>query len=321
MIKLYLVNKNKIDMTKFLLKLEFKSNEEELSQELSFRVNKNIMNLDIELGSIVTLEDKDEIIRAIIVQKSIEDEAFVEYKAFDFGFYLNKSKETYQFKNEKISNAIAQIVKDAGIKIGNIANININVKKIYRNERLSDIIKDLIDIAFKESKQKYYMEIKNGKFYLYEEMSNVIESSFVMSSNLNKKNVFDFIIKKTQNLSIENMKNSIKVISNANNSKFEYEAKDNALIDKYGLLQDVKIIENKDIAKAKNIANNLLKDNKKIKNEYSLELMGNPHFRANRIIKLKDKEINGDYKIVNANHILEDGIYKMNINIRECIKL
>lgn len=320
MLKLYLINKNKVDITKFLLRLEFKSNNEELSQELSFKVNKKLMNLDIELGSIVTLEDKDEIIRAIIVQKSIEDENTVEYKAFDFGFYLNKSKETYQFKNEKISDAIAQIVKDAGIKIGSIANININIKKIYRNERLSDIIKDLIDIAFKESKQKYYMEIKSGKFYLYEEMSNVIDSSFVMSSNLSKKNVFDFVIKETLNISIENMKNSIKVISNANNSKFEYEAKDNSLIDKYGLLQDVKIIEDKDIAKAKNIANNLLKENKKIKNEYSLELMGNPHFRANRIIKLKDKKINGDYKIINANHILEDGIYKMNINIRECIK-
>lgn len=110
------------------------------------------------------------------------------------------------------------------------------------------------------------------------------------------------------------MRNSIKVISN---NKIVAEIKNDELIKQYGLLQEVTSVEDKDIAQANNIANNLLNDLGKVFEESSFECPGDYRVRAGRLIEVNEPVtgINGKYLIKSCKHTLKNGIHTMSLNL------
>ena len=118
------------------------------------------------------------------------------------------------------------------------------------------------------------------------------------------------------------MKNSIKIIvSNTENDNETVQlvatAKDDSNIKKYGLLQDVQTLDQKDIAQANSIASNSLKDLNKILESNSISLIGSDNVKANRVLNITEiyTGMSGKYLVTKSSHTLNNGISKMTLDL------
>jgi hypothetical protein len=125
----------------------------------------------------------------------------------------------------------------------------------------------------------------------------------------------------TINSSIEDMKNKVVVTSSdEENDRVLVSIADENSIQVYGGLQEVLTVEEKDIAQAKNIAENFLTANNRIFSDTPLNILvlsdGN-EIRANRYIGLSiiSMGLNGWYNIKSASCTLADGQMKASLTL------
>lgn len=313
------------DYTNIVGSVGWSSSEDTLGVQLDFAAanNKSAIYLppatSLNVGSMIgLLNGNKEIFRGIAVTEESNGIMTKNYTAFDFAFYLNKSKGIYQFNGISAFFALNTLFEDFGVPIGNIAMIPTIIDYIYYDKTISDIIKDILNKAYEETGIKYRMEMRGGKIYIEKQEDLIISANFQLASNLGYRNILDAISNPNVRRSIEEMKNSIQiVVSNRESGLLVAEAKDDDSIKRYGLLQDVQSIEEKDIAQAKNIAENLLKDFNRIVEDVSFECPGNDDVRAGRLINIKEPVtgINGTYRIKSCSHSLDNGIHKMSLNL------
>ena len=90
-----------INITDYVGNLSWQNTIDELATTVSFEVAKSdtkYLNLYTpQLGGIINLYTNVEILRGIILSMDDGSEYVNKYTACDFGWYLNKSTETYQF--------------------------------------------------------------------------------------------------------------------------------------------------------------------------------------------------------------------------------
>ena len=114
------------------------------------------------------------------------------------------------------------------------------------------------------------------------------------------------------------MKNKIIVVSgDEKTQRVVAEAKDDASIKEFGLLQDVEKFDEKSKGNAQNIANNKLKRLNRINEDISLTMLGNEKIRAGRIVELENDNLylHGEYLIKDCEHSLENNNHKCSINL------
>ncbi|WP_129599802.1 XkdQ/YqbQ family protein [Anaerophilus nitritogenes] len=311
-------NNIQTDITPLVGNIQWRSNISELGQELDFDIAFNDDRYfpanPVQLGSLIILKNKDEIFRGIVVSEERNGRGKINYSCFDCAFYLNKSKAVYQFNKTTGKKAIEKILNDFSIPIGSIAPISTVINKIYNDKAVSEIIEDILDIAHKSTQTKYRMEMRAGKLYIEKQQELEVQGTFQLAQNIQHYDVSSAISTSSRKRSIEEMKNSIQVISDDHLIVTEKKEK---LIQEYGLLQDVVSIEKKDKIQAKNIANNMLKELGKIFEENSVEMLGDDGVRAGRTIKIQEPitGICGKYLIKNVTHTVQNGIHKMQLGL------
>lgn len=306
------------DLTSRTLDISWKSNLDQLGDQLDFSLLQpptNLTKISLNNGDIVTLHgDSEELFRGIIITNTQGDRNTISYNSFDFAFYLNKNQRIYQF-NDTASNCLTSICKDFNIPIGNIINIPTRIKKIYTGD-VASTIRGILSIAENEQNKKYYFEMSKGKFYVKEKGNYIVTATTNLFGYEN--NITNFISNPSRKLSIENMKNSIQITTGSDEqTKVVAEAKNQSFINKYGLLQQIQSIDEKELVKAKNIANNLLNDLCKESEELSLELIGNDKVRAG--VSLEINEVitgaKGIYLVKDCTHSIKNGIHKMRVSL------
>lgn len=291
--------------------LSWSSNSDTLGQSLSFEMpfdiqGKLIPKPFVQLGDKVSLMYKStNVFFGIVEGEDANGRSPRKYSCFDLAFYLNKSTLTIQFNNKPADACINELCKKFGIKC-NVTGIPTKIKKIYKEEAVSDILKDILSIAEKQSGKKYRFEMRGDTLTV-----------FVWKDMHVKVNV-QYISDPQRSLSIGNMKNSIEIIS-GDEKKFKVEAsvKDDGSIKKYGLLHHSEAIDDKEKSKAKQVAQNLLKELNKIQEDGSVSLLGNYEARAGRLITLDEPitGLKGDYYIKDASHTLNNGIHLMTLGL------
>lgn len=290
---------NNVDILPVANNLSWKSDIDTLGTELSFDSLYNLAE-----GSIVSLYvNNNEFIRTIVVKK-VEGRFTYSYNCFDYSFYL-KNKVIKQF-NTNASNAIVSLLNEYGIK-NNIVSIPTNISKIYK-DGIANIIDDILKQAENEQGIKYFKEMQVDTVVI-----NRLEDMRITPKILIGK---DFVI----NSSIEDMKNKILIVSNSedNNSIFATSEDTNSQ-SKFGLLQEIQSVDDKDIAQAKNIANNLLSAKNRIFKDTSINVLGIKDaetIKANRLIELNvANKLSGWYRIKSASHNLKNNQHTVNISL------
>ena len=275
----------------------------------------------LEVGTWIELYhkyDQKTAFRGIITKTSQKDEFTYTYSGYDVGFYVEKNIATIQYKKEtNIIDAILQVCSDVSIPCGEFSSVNYTVKKLYKKQAVSSILKELLEIAFtKGQRRNIYFDCKNGKLNLYGYTENENLKGYVANIySLKSTNIIhDFNITS----SIEDMKNRIKI----ENSKLtkEYVTAPNDNITKFGVLQETIEATEKD-KNYQELANKKLDALNRVKNTLSLTVLGDYNMKMGVIIPIKkDKiELNNQYLIKTSNHSIAGTKENVVINLEKYI--
>jgi hypothetical protein len=308
-----------VDISPIVGSISWSDDVETLGQQLTFNTayndTKYFPQVSIEPGDTILLKNKAEIFRGTMITEQRNGAFERVFTCFDPAFYLNKSRDFFQCNKIKADAAIKQLCSLVSVPVGKIASIPVVIDKIFDGE-ISAIIKEILDIAEKTLGTKYRMEMRQGKLFIEKQKDLIIKGTFTLAGN--EYDLNDSISNPSRKRSIEDMKNSIKII---NNEKVISTVKDSNIISKYGLLQEVLSVSDDEKPKAANIAKNMLKDLGRVSEESSLEMLGNDDIRAGRLIEITEPitGMKGLYLIKSVNHTLDKGIHKMSLQLRVSI--
>lgn len=319
--ELWLLKGNTItNITPLIGVISRRSNKDELGEEITFDVTFNDVAFfpknPCDLGDIIILKNSNkEITRAIIADEGKSGRNPVSYTAFDYSFYLNKSSSFYQFKKMRADQCIRKILNDFNIPIGNLARINLSIDKIYMDETPSDIIKDILDQVRRKLGIKFLMEMRQGKFFIDRQGSLTIKANFRHYPVPGKYDATLAISNPSKTRSIVDMKNSIQIVGN--DDKLLLTRNDNAMINKYGRLQQVVKLDQDEKRSAAQVAQNELKQLSKIVEETSVELLGDDNVRAGRLIEINEPitGLKGKYLINDVTHNMSNNVHTMNLSL------
>lgn len=293
--KIYkIVNKDMYDFTDYCGEITLRSDSNELAEELSF----DVKGTEIVAGDIITLYEENKIYEGIVVEVT-QEEFIKSVTCFDFAWYLNKNEDIFQF-NYSVSRAIEKLCTENGITIGFIEPISAIYKKIVKGP-LSSVIEDLLAYATSVTGFKYIFYMREGKFYCTkQETSTVVYTSNVFYSN---SNITDLLQNPSIKYSIENMVNVVKVTNQSDNNVTTLAlAQDVTSVNKYGRLQKLETVSDKEKGSAKLVATNTLKELNKVSKTLSVVLPGNINCRAHKLLEFNTDFVKGIYEIKKCVH-------------------
>lgn len=282
------------------MKFSFVQNDDKYIQNLDVREGDNVSLLDIESDGTVT-----NLFRGIIIDcEPSKKNGDVKCSAFDYSYYLTKNEETIQFNNVRADKAIQQICDMYTINV-EVPVFYTMIKHIYFDMKLSDIIKDILEKIYEDTGYRYRMEFVNNRLVITHHPSIEISGINMIHDERFMRTIAD-------------MYNSIKVVSGSEERfKVEAETSDKANIGKYGVMQMVHSVSDKDISQAKNIANNLLKENNKVKEFGTISTDGDTRVRAGRVLNISEinSNFNGKFIIKSCTHEIKNKNHKMTMEL------
>lgn len=308
------------NITKIVGTITRRSSTDELGEEITFDVaisrSKKFPRNPCELGDVVILKNKGvEITRAIIVDESNGDGISVQYNAFDYAFYLNKSDAIYQFKKMRADQAIRKICTDFNVPIGNVVTIQAPIEKLYNGENVSSILEDILEFSTTKTNHKYLMEMRQGKLYVERQRDLVVKAVYQRRANGVNYDGSKLIASPSRSRSVADMINTIQIVSN--DDKLKLTQSDDQLVRKYGRLQKVVKLDQKETRSAQQVAQSELNDLAKITETASVQLLGDDKVRASRLIDIEEKftGLKGRYLIESASHTISGGIHRMDLTL------
>lgn len=303
-----------VDITSYVGGLSWQNTIDELATKMNFEVAKSdtryVNTYTPRLGSIVNLFTNIEIFRGIVIAVDDGSETKNAYTVCDFGWYLNKSKETYQFNNMTAFKAIKKICEDFNIPIDSIPELKTEIKQIYVDKTVSEIISNILELCgggynFDVTPQGLQI-YKYGDIYAYPEFRITPNTQLIYSPSL-RGGV-------SHSVSIEEMKNSIKVITEADNVyTVQTVLKDTDSIYKYGVLQEiVKIDPEKE--NAQTVAQTKLKGLNTQTESFSFEMIEavDSYTRAGMVMDIDGMR----YLIEGTAHSITNGIHYVKVDLR-----
>ena len=259
--------------------------------EFSNQVSNNNKSATMTLNE----EPKEEIVfQGIIVEEKQSGTNKYTYTCFDYCFYLNKSEIEIQFNGVSGLDAIKAVCSENNVPLGNVADIKTKIKKIYQGQPVSDVIKDIIKQATEETGYKYRLEYREGKVHVEDYKELVLDK--VITQPINNY---------SRDLSMEDMRNSVLVISSKEKSKsVKSTIQDDESIKKYGLIKKIVKVDDKKSAQTAQIAKKTIQESNKIKENLNLTLLGDDAVRSGRIIIIDDYtvDIHDKFLVTNCKH-------------------
>jgi hypothetical protein len=206
--------------------------------------------------------------------------------------------------------AIRKVCGDFNIEIDSIPELSTKITKIYFDKTISEILQDILEICGGgyniDVTPKGLRIYKIGSIYAYPEF-RLSPNTQLIYSPLLRGNV-------SHSVSIEDMKNSVRVITEKDgNYSVKATLKDDNLISKYGLLQEVvKIDPEKE--NANNVAQQKLSELSKTKETFSFEIIEavESYTRAGYVISVDG----ANFIIEGSGHSIENGIHYVKLDLR-----
>ena len=298
---------NDTDITEMIGNLSWKNSIYELATTMSFDIAKSDATYlkDLmytpQVGDIIRMVTNAEIFRGVIIKADDGDKNSNKYTIADLGWYLNKTSQTYQFKNISAANAIKEICNDLSISIVMLPELTANIKQIYFDKTVSDILKDILE----KCGGNYNFDFVPEGLRIYKIGDLTAYPEFQVASNVRQGYSIDYRGNVSHSTSIEDMYNSIKITSEKDNVYKELMVLQNRnLIDKYGFLQKiVKIDTEKE--NADTVAKRELNENAKVNETFSFEIVEkyDSYTRAGEVISVDGVK----YAIESTSHSYKDG--------------
>ena len=311
------------DVSDIIGNLTWRDTVDTLGVEVEFelpvnRYDKNFEFLyDITLGDpIQILNDKGEILVQAIIVTETPNGKITNFTAYDMAWYLNKSTVIKQFKKMIGNDCVKSLCKEIGIKV-EVSGLDTKIDKIYKDKSISDVIKDIIEQCSQFNPKKFFIEFDNGTLKIMPYKKIKVFGQFEIQKdkfiNINE-NIGGVSLTK----SIVDMKNSVLVITeNKGAIRTIGQEQDTKSIEKYGKLQQVVTLDEKEFSKANLVAKNELKKLNRITEDFSIDVLGDDKVKSGRVIDIDLPLFNlkGEYLIKESNHTISNNIHRINLKL------
>lgn len=272
---------------------------------------------DITLGDpIQILNAKGEVLVQAIIVSETPNGKITSFTAYDMAWYLNKSTVIKQFKKMIGNDCVKSLCKEIGIDV-EVSGLDTKIDKIYKDKAVSEVIKDIIEQCSQFNSKKFFIEFDKNKLIVSPYKKIKVFGTFEIQKdkfiNINE-NIGGVSLSK----SIVDMKNSVLVITeNKGAVRTIGEEQDSKSIEKYGKLQEVVTLDEKEFSKANLVAKNELKKLNKITEDFSIDVLGDDNVKSGRVIDIDLPLFNlkGEYLIKESNHTISNHIHKISLKL------
>lgn len=326
-ISLYWTDKNnvKTDITKLAGALKWNESTASHTVELSFNVpDVNEMYLEhylIEAGDKLQLLYNNVVKHCLVVIDAERDYPKRSITAKDFAWYFERNDIVIQFTGVSCKKACEMVCNELGIAIDSIPDMPAEVNGVYIDSAES-IIEDILEIQRLSNGKNYSYEMNAIKLKIYELPTEAESYRYKPAENVAEFDVTEHHSRCKYKHSIENMVNSITAIIKSNTDgnlpAMEYNIIDDESVRRYGRLgSKIEVSADKQL-EIEVLAKNELKEKGEIKREISCEMIGAINARCNRVMHIVDEYtgISAYMRIIDVEHIYENGIYKMNVSLK-----
>ena len=311
------------DVSDIIGNLTWRDTVDTLGVEVDFELPINRYDKKFEFLYDITLGDPIQILNAkgeVLVQAIIVSEApngkITNFTAYDMAWYLNKSTVIKQFKKMIGNDCVKSLCKEIGIDV-EVSGLDTKIDKIYKDKAVSEVIKDIIEQCSQFNSKKFFIEFDNGTLKVMPYQKIKVFGTFEIQKdkfiNINE-NIGGVSLSK----SIVDMKNSVLVITeNKGAIRTIGEEQDSKSIEKYGKLQEVVTLDEKEFSKANLVAKNELKKLNKITEDFSIDVLGDDNVKSGRVIDIDLPLFNlkGEYLIKESNHSISNHIHKISLKL------
>lgn len=311
------------DVSDIIGNLTWRDTVDTLGVEVDFELPINRYDKKFEFLYDITLGDPIQILNAkgeVLVQAIIVSETpngkITSFTAYDMAWYLNKSTVIKQFKKMIGNDCVKSLCKEIGIDV-EVSGLDTKIDKIYKDKAVSDVIKDIIEQCSQFNSKKFFIEFDKKKLIVSPYKKIKVFGTFEIQKdkfiNINE-NIGGVSLSK----SIVDMKNSVLVITeNKGAIRTIGEEQDSKSIEKYGKLQEVVTLDEKEFSKANLVAKNELKKLNKITEDFSIDVLGDDNVKSGRVIDIDLPLFNlkGEYLIKESNHTISNHIHKISLKL------
>lgn len=311
------------DVTDIIGNLTWRDTVDTLGVEVDFELPINRYDKKFEFLYDITLGDPIQILNAkgeVLVQAIIVTETpsgkITSFTAYDMAWYLNKSTVIKQFKKMVGNDCVKSLCKEIGINV-EVTGLDTKIDKIYKDKAVSEVIKDIIEQCSQFNSKKFFIEFNNGTLKVMPYQKIKVFGTFEMQKdkfiNINE-NIGGVSLSK----SIVDMKNSVLVVTeNKGAIRTIGEEQDSKSIEKYGKLQEVVTLDEKEFSKANLVAKNELKKLNRITEDFSIDVLGDDNVKSGRVIDIDLPLFNlkGEYLIKESNHTISNHIHKISLKL------
>ena len=311
------------DVSDIIGNLTWRDTVDTLGVEVDFELPINRYDKKFEFLYDITLGDPIQILNAkgeVLVQAIIVSETpngkITSFTAYDMAWYLNKSTVIKQFKKMIGNDCVKSLCKEIGIDV-EVSGLDTKIDKIYKDKPVSEVIKDIIEQCSQFNSKKFFIEFDKNKLIVSPYKKIKVFGTFEIQKdkfiNINE-NIGGVSLSK----SIVDMKNSVLVITeNKGAVRTIGEEQDSKSIEKYGKLQEVVTLDEKEFSKANLVAKNELKKLNKITEDFSIDVLGDDNVKSGRVIDIDLPLFNlkGEYLIKESNHTISNHIHKISLKL------
>jgi hypothetical protein len=311
------------DVSDIIGNLTWRDTVDTLGVEVDFELPMNRYDKKFEFLYDITLGDPIQILNAkgeVLVQAIIVTETpsgkITSFTAYDMAWYLNKSTVIKQFKKMIGNDCVKSLCKEIGINV-EVTGLDTKIDKIYKDKAVSEVIKDIIEQCSQFNSKKFFIEFNNGTLKVMPYQKIKVFGTFEIQKdkfiNINE-NIGGVSLSK----SIVDMKNSVLVVTeNKGAIRTIGEEQDSKSIEKYGKLQEVVTLDEKEFSKANLVAKNELKKLNRITEDFSIDVLGDDNVKSGRVIDIDLPLFNlkGEYLIKESNHTISNHIHKISLKL------
>lgn len=311
------------DVTDIIGNLTWRDTVDTLGVEVDFELPVNRYDkkfeflYDITLGDpIQILNDKGEVLVQAIIVTETPNGKIISFTAYDMAWYLNKSTVIKQFKKMIGNDCVKSLCKEIGVKV-EVSGLDTKIDKIYKDKAVSEVIKDIIEQCSQFNSKKFFIEFDNGTLKVMPYQKIKVFGTFEIQKD-KFININDNIGSVSLTKSIVDMKNSVLVITeNKGAVRTIGQEQDDKSIERYGKLQEVITLDEKEFSKANLVAKNELKKLNKITEDFSIDVLGDDKVKSGRVIDvdLEMFNIKGEYLIKESNHTISNNIHKVSLKL------
>lgn len=320
---MYKVMIKDIDVTDYISDLNWRDSVDTLGVEVDFTLAVNRYDKNLEFLYSITLGDPIQIInsvgetliQAIIVTESPNGKT-TNFTAYDMAWYLNKSTIIKQFKKMVGNDCVKALCEEIGIKV-EVSGLDTKIDKIYKDKTVSDVIYDIIEQCSQFNSKKFFIEYDMQKLVISPFKKIKVNGQFEMHKG-NFINISDNIGSIALTKSIVDMKNSVLVITEDKGAvRTVGKEQDSKSIEKYGMLQEVVILDEKEHNKANLVAKNELKKLNRITEDFTIDVLGDDKVKSGRVIDLNIPlfKLFGEYVIKESTHTISNNIHRATLKL------